>query len=163
MAGDIETNPGPTICDPCMKAIRDGTTLMHCRSPGCIRKCHRQQKCSGISRWTRENVGWYCRDHRQDHQPDQVPPTQQDAIDQVGQQPNTSTLPLSSQPNTSDVRCHACKKKFARTMQPLCCTQEGCEEKCHRQMRCSLIKRYADSANLFYPRRQPSGDGAPSC
>ena len=53
MAGDIETNPALQSTS----SARDGTTPMQCHSPGCIRKCHRQQGCCGISRWKKENVG----------------------------------------------------------------------------------------------------------
>ena len=66
IAGDVESNPGPTNsqnqrepCNICGKPTRNNP--MVCATTGCANKSHKS--CSGVSRY-RANPEWHCHDHK---------------------------------------------------------------------------------------------------
>ena len=59
-AGNVELNPGPgTGSFVCGVAPRSGQIPLTCSS-GCGAVCHRQRRCSGLSRARQGNVDWTC-------------------------------------------------------------------------------------------------------
>ena len=69
-AGDVERNPGPktTPCTSCGATIRRDSGLT-CSFRDCDRRCHKQQKCSGISRYKLQSSSWMCPTHNSDPLP----------------------------------------------------------------------------------------------
>ena len=63
----------PTLCDNphCAKPIRAGQeqSALKCAEVGCKRTCHRQRKCSAISRYE-ENPVWHCLHHNPNPTPE---------------------------------------------------------------------------------------------
>ena len=120
-AGDIEENPGPNPgpkCDSCGGTIRRGTAPFQCSSAGCNRICHKQLKCSRVSRLTTTNQEWICNSHRTSSATDTDTDTDSNS--------NTNTISNHSQrdigaekqkdPSTRN-QCGACGKGFSSDMQ----------------------------------------------
>ena len=62
LSGDVELNPGPAlgaVCATCGVKPRRGQAPLSCRK-GCGRVCHKQTRCSGLSRWSRTADEWEC-------------------------------------------------------------------------------------------------------
>jgi hypothetical protein len=63
IAGDVETNPGPTnpeVCNWCTKKMSDPKKGLKCAR--CDNVCHKWEKCSKINR-SSEDKQWICSEH----------------------------------------------------------------------------------------------------
>ena len=125
-AGDVERNPGPPletkeICSECDKTLRKGVTPLTCTSPGCRLKCHINQRCSGISRWTKTKT-WRCHAHggKAKHQKETEPP-------QPVAQRNVPR------------KCLECKGTMNVKNSTLIC--HTCGNPCHKGTKCSGLSR----------------------
>ena len=162
-AGDIEENPGPNPgpkCDSCGGTIRRDTVPFQCSTTGCNRICHKQLKCSRVSRWTTINQEWICNSHRTSSATD----TDTDSIT------NTSTISNHSQhyiradkqkdPPARN-QCGACGKGFSTRMTPIMCKQPLCQGRSHRQQKCSGIGRYQRVDEWECPEHRIAGGQEP--
>ena len=141
MAGDVETNPGPTICDYCNGVVKSNTTPLVCNQQNCTRVSHSQQKCSQISRWLKGPKIWYCRNHTS------TPP-------QISN--NDPVVPNNNLPTANEDRtCNSCSKKINRNGQPLICEEPDCENVCHIQERCSRVKRHTKEKKWRCTQHKP--------
>ena len=138
LAGDIESNPGPTIqsrkCDSCTKAIRqpkppatNKSPPLHCKQIGCTNVCHRIPKCSKISRYTSKPT-WLCTLHNPNTPPS--PPTSACACSLTPANPPANACSLStnhacptSTPDDAPKRkCFKCKGPIRTDNTPLYCS-----------------------------------------
>ena len=123
LAGDIESNPGPS-CDFCSKTIRKDYLgkAFTCTAMNCVARCHTAEKCSKISRWSQEQPQWFCREHSDDN---------------VQEETVAPAIPV-----TQNATCNYCKAKIKIGIVPLPCSTTGCEEVCHSGEKCSKISRW---------------------
>ncbi len=58
LAGDVETNPGPS-CYACGKNFRHSDTPINSYAQDCGVRSHKQTRCSGAPR-SQQSLPWYC-------------------------------------------------------------------------------------------------------
>ncbi len=61
LAGDVDTNPGPS-CYACGKNCRQSDTLLNCHTQDCGVRSHKQTRCSGVPR-AQQSLLWHCPAH----------------------------------------------------------------------------------------------------
>ena len=154
LAGDIESNPGPPTCDHCCKPIRARTNPLQCGEEGCEQNCHRQQRCSNISRWTQHSPTWYCTIHNLTPETQlngpESPKTPNTSQQKTNSDHNNQQFQQEKQPNTEQIsqtqqvnKCDTCNNTLKRNITPLKCKAETCNNQCHKQEKCSNINRYS--------------------
>ena len=116
LAGDIELNPGPE-CHKCKKPIGEDRPHFKCKL--CRNITHKQQKCSGLSRYSRSQE-WTC--HAHGEHPEDPDPTY-----------------LSKRGD----KCSVCNEPLRVGTPALQCTAKSCKQTCHKKQDCSTISRYS--------------------
>ena len=118
MAGDVESNPGPGQCHSCTLTIGIGRPFFSCSL--CDNLCHKQQKCSGKSRYNNSD-SWTCNAHSRAPAP---------------------IAPAPSPAQKGDV-CDACYSHLRAGAPTLRCPVEGCTATCHKKQSCSNLSRHS--------------------
>ncbi len=108
LAGDVETNPGPS-CYACGQNFRQSDTRLNCHAQGCGVRSHKQTRCSGVPR-SQQSLPWYCPIHG-------------------GPGP-----PVTSQASHA---CYSCHHPFRPGTRPLACHAQGCINLAHAARSCS--------------------------
>ncbi len=108
LAGDVETNPGPS-CYACGKNFRQSDTPLNCHAPDCGVRSHRQTRCIGAPR-SQQSLPWHCPTHG-------------------GPWPPVTT-------QTSHA-CYSCHHPFRPDTRPFACLAQGCMNLAHAARRCS--------------------------
>ena len=167
LAGDIESNPGPTIqsrkCDSCTKAIRqpkppatNKSPPLHCKQIDCTNVCHRIPKCSKVSRYTIKPT-WLCTLYNPNTPP--PPPTSACACSLTPANPPANACSPSTNhacptrtpddaPNDAPKRkCFKCKGPIRIDHTPLYCSH--CKRPFHGK--CTKLTRDAIAAAKLTP------------
>ena len=111
MAGDIELNPGPQ-CHKCKQPIGEDHPDFKCKL--CSNITHKQQKCSGFSRYSRpEEHG----EHQEDRDPTYL--------------------------WERGAKCSACNEPLRVGTLALQCTARNCKQTCHKKQQGLIISRYS--------------------
>ncbi len=108
LAGDVETNPGPS-CYPCGQSFHQSDTPLACHAPDCGIRTHKQTRCSGVPH-LQQSLPWHC-------------PTD----DGPGPPVTTQTF------NT----CYSCHHPSRQSTRPLGYLAQGCMNLAHAARRCS--------------------------
>ncbi len=61
LAGDVETNPGPS-CYACGQNFRQSDTPLNCHAQDCGVRSHKQTRCSGVPRY-QQSLPWHSPTH----------------------------------------------------------------------------------------------------
>ncbi len=108
LAGDVETNPGPS-CYVCGQNVRQSDTPLTCHTAACVIRIHKQTRCSGVPR-SEQSLPWHCSTHD-------------------GPRPPVTT-------QTSHA-CFSCHHPFRSGTRPLACLAQSCMNLPHAARRCS--------------------------
>ncbi len=108
LAGDVETNPGPS-CYVCGQNFRQSDTPLTSHTPDYVIRTHKQTRCSGVPR-SQQSLSWHCSTH-------------------CGPGP-----PVTTQTAHTCCRCHY---PFRPGTRPLACLTQGCMNLAHTVKRCS--------------------------
>ncbi len=94
LAGDVETNPGPS-CYAYGKNFRPPDTPLNCHAQGCGVRSHKQTRCSGMTR-SQQSLPWHCPTHGGPGPPftTQIPTPATAATTRSGQAPGLSPVIL---------------------------------------------------------------------
>ena len=128
-AGDIELNPGPS-CFKCGLTIGTGRPFLSCTLCGVI--SHKQQSCSGVSRYLMGQQ-WTCPQHSC-------------ATDRPeGEQNSTACGRQAVEPFRASEgdQCDHCGMKLRARVAALTCAVPSCNAHCHKKETCSRINKYA--------------------
>ena len=125
---DKEQTSQTSKCDTCNKNLKRNSVPLKCGKENCNNTCHKQEKCSKIKRYS-EETKWLCSRHKGENtQLSQA--ESQEALEQPSQSPRP-------------IKCDTCKKKIKSNITPLICASGACNNVCHKQEKCSKIKRYS--------------------
>ncbi len=108
LAGDDETNPGPS-CYAFGQNFRQSDTPLNCHAQDCSVRTHKQTRCSGVHR-SQQPLPWHCSTHG-------------------GPGPPVTT-------QTSHA-CYSCQHPFRPGTRPLACHAQGCMNPAQVARRCS--------------------------
>ncbi len=123
LAGDVETNPGPS-CYACGQNFRQSDTPLNCHAQDCRVISHKQTRCSGVPR-SQQSLLWHCPTHGRPGPP---------VITQMSH------------------ACYSCHHPFRPGTRPLTFLAQGCMNLAHAAGRCSGATAPPDQRRCLHHR-----------